>query len=241
MLMLPFGCASVSKERITNDRKGEIYLTAGTEALAEGKYTDALSSLLEAVKLTPDSVHSWNNLGLAYAGKGEFRRAEDSWKKALALKGNSDSRLNLGALYLQQKRYSESERLLKEVTKDLLYDKTHQAHFNLGLLYKERGQKILAEQQLKLAVQGYPSHCASWYLLGQIQKERGSLKEATESLTKSVSGICFNNPAAHFEIAALYLREQNIARAKSKFIEVIEFFPKSEWAKKAEVSLNMLR
>jgi type IV pilus biogenesis/stability protein PilW len=225
-----------------SERKGNLYMDNGTQALMEGRFADALSSLSQAVKFLPKHAGAWNNLGLAFHNKDEPKRAEEAWKKALALDSSfTDAHTNLGALYLQQKRYKEAEQEFKEASKDLSYLKMHQVNYNLALVYLQQRKNINAEQQLKLAVQAEPGFCAAWYKLGNLQKERGEFSTATESIKKSVSGPCFNNPEIHFEISSLYMKQREYGQAKSKLLEIIQLFPQSEWAKKAEITLNIMR
>lgn len=241
LTVLASGCATTEK-RDLNTRKGEVYLDAGTQSLIAGRYTDALSSLLNASKLLPENPSAWNNLGLAYYHKGDLERAEQSWKKAIAVdKTFTDARNNLGAFYLSQKRYAEAEAELKEAIKDLAYLKSHQVHYNLGLTYASQRKNLLAEQQFKLAVQANDNYCVAWYKLGQLQKQRGEFTEAAKSIKNSVSGPCFNNPEAHYEISNLYLKAREYSLAKNKLLEIIQLFPESDWARKAEVTLNLIR
>lgn len=234
-------CASSNTQSL-QEKKGDIFLGAGTDALMNGRYTEALGSLQEAVKLMPDSPNAWNNLGLAYAGKGELGRAEESWKKALSVDNKwSDARANLGALYVKQKKFTQAEKELKEVLKDLVYVNTAQVHYNLSLIYGETRKRVQEEQQLRLAVQVNDGFCPAWFRLGLIEKERGQYDQAATSFANSVKGICFKNPQAHYEISTLYIKAKDNARAKSKLLEIIQLFPQSDWARKAEITLNMIR
>jgi Tfp pilus assembly protein PilF len=233
-------CASSSQN--IREKKADILYQAGTESLMDGQFTDALASLQQSAKLEPDSARIWTNLGLAYAGKEEYKKAEDSWKKALKIDGEwTDARANLGALYLKTKRYKEAETQLKAALKDLVYPNAAQVHYNLALTYLETRRPLPAEQQLKLTVKSEEGYCPAWFRLGKIQKERGDFGEAEQSFTKSVAGTCFKNPEAHYEISSLYLKSKNVVKARAKLLEIIQIFPESVWAQKAEETLSMIR
>ena len=235
------GCAS--NKASVKEKTGDVYHQAGVEALMARRYSEALGNLIEASKNLPKDAAVWTNLGLAYANKGDFAKAEESWKRALTLNAKwTDARLNLGALMMRQKRLKEAEAMLKEAAKDLAYLNQHQVYYNLALLYQQINRPLVAEQQLKLAVDHSPDFCEAWYRLGNLQKERGAINEATHSLSKSVGGTCFRlYPEAHFEIASLYLKRKDNARGKAKLIEVIQLFPDTDLARKAEFTLNMIR
>lgn len=237
------GCASSQPQaQSIDERRSDVHLQAGVSALENRDYTGAMRNLTEALKFTPKSARILTNLGIAYAGKGELARAEESWRKALQLDPNfNDARLNLGILYKNNKRYPESERLFKEAAKNLSYDKLHQVAYNLALVYLHQGKSLLAEQQLKISVRENSTYCPAWLQLGLLQKERGDYSEAAHSLKGSVLGTCYKNPQAHYEIANLYLKAHETQLAKTKFLEIIQLFPASEWASRSEATLNMIR
>ena len=233
-------CSSSTPD--VKEKRGEIYLNAGIESLQQGEFTDALISLKEASKLTPKSVVVWTNLGIAYAGKEDYVKAEDSWKKALAIDPNfGDAHTAYGATLMRLRRYGEAEKQLKAAASDLTYLNAAQAKYNLALLYSETNKPLLSEQMLKLAVKDNSGFCPAWFKLGQIQKDRGDYAEAVKSFKQAAGGACFRNPQAHYELGSLYLKAKEPALAKSKLLEVIQFFPQSDWARQAEVTLNMMR
>lgn len=233
-------CASSSPS--VKEKRGDIYMQAGMESLSQGQYTDALAALREAVKYLPKSPEAWTNLATAYAGKEDFPRAEEAWKKALALDSDfSDAHTGLGALYLRTKRFHEAEKHLKAATKDLTYGNAYQANYNLALVYLEQRKPLLAQQHLQLALQEHEDFCPALFQLGLLQRDRGEYEKAAATLKKGTGGNCFRNPQAHYELGNLYLKVKENALAKSKMLEVIQFFPQSNWAKKAELNLSMMR
>lgn len=240
VLVLAASCSSSSQN--IREKKADILYQAGTESLMQGEYTDALANLQQSIKMESDSAKAWSNLGLAYAGKEEFKKAEDSWKKALKIDPKwTDARANLGALYVQTKRYGEAEKQLKLALEDLIYEKTAQVHYNLALTYLHTRRALPAEQQLKLAVKAEDSYCPAWFRLAQLQKGRGEFAAAEESFTKSIAGTCFKNAEAHYELSNLYLKSKNVIGARAKLLEIIQIFPESSWAQKAEETLSMIR
>jgi type IV pilus assembly protein PilF len=241
-LFLAASCATGPRTGTVQERKADIYLLDGADALRNHQFQDALASLQKSVSYNPKSAAAWTNMGLAYLGIDELDRAEVSLKRAIALDPKwTDAKANLGALQLKTKRFAEAEKTFQDALTDLVYSRAHQIRYNLALVYMELRRPLQAEQQLKLAVRADPSYCAAWFQLGLIQKDRGDFDEAASSLAKSTVSTCFNNPQAHYEIASLLLKAKEVGRAKSKLLEVIQLFPQSDWARKAEVTLNMIR
>lgn len=239
VLLLSSGCSSSQPSK--DESRGSVHLQSGIDALHRKDYSAALRSLNEAARFTPKVPEIWSNMAVAYAGKGDMAKAEEGWKKALTLDPKyHDARLNLGILFTRQKRYPEAERLLIEASKDLTYSKLSQIAYRRAIIYLRLNRPLLAEQQLKKSVEENRTFCPAWFRLGLIQKERGDYAEAAESFKGSVAGTCYKNPEAHYEIAQLYLKANEMKQARSKFLEVIQLFPSSEWAQKSEATLNAL-
>lgn len=237
------GCSSGQRtpELSKDEQKGNIYLDAGTTALVNSDYTEALRNLLTAEKFLPDSPAVWNNLGLAYYGKNEINKAQNAWERALEIDPKfSDARNNLGAMHLQQNKLKEAEKEFKIVLKDLLYDKIPQTNYNLAIIYLRQGQNLLAEQHLRLAVKENEFYCNAWESLARLKQKEGNTLEALDSWKKSVTGVCYSNPAAHFEIASMYLNAKDAKSTKIKLLEIIEQFPSTQWARKAEAKLQLI-
>lgn len=241
-LAFTLAVACVSQSVSLDEKKAEILFQAGTKALDEGHPTEALQNLQEASRLSPKSAFIWSNLGLAFFAKGEASKAEECLKRSMALDPKwTDAKANLGALYLRQKRYKDADIMLRTALKDLTYDESAQVHYNLYLTYLGLKRPLVAEQHLRLAVKENPDYCLAWFQLGRIHKEKGDFEAARDAFSKSVRGTCFNNPESHYEIASLYLKNRENSKARAKLLEIIQFFPNSTWAKKSELTLNMIR
>jgi protein O-GlcNAc transferase len=236
------GCASTPPGMSPNERKADALLQEGVDAINRKSFVEALRALLQADKYNPKSALILTDLGVTYAGMNEFGKAEENWRKALAVDPkHNDARLNLGILYLSTRHYSEAERMLKEAQKDLAYASADQVAYELSVLYLAQNKPLLAEEQLKIAVRDRPANCAAWLQLGMMQKERGDYAEAARSMKGATTGVCYKNPQAHYELATLLLKAQELPQAKAKLLEIIQLFPTTVWAEKSEATLNMIR
>jgi tetratricopeptide (TPR) repeat protein len=59
--------------------------------------------------LYPESLAAHSNLGAVWYALGEYDRASDAWRQAIAIKPNAMSWGNLGAAYTYLKDYSAAE------------------------------------------------------------------------------------------------------------------------------------
>lgn len=240
------GCAlfpaRTPEEPTREQRLAENYMAAGISYLFKGDYTSALRDLLEAVKYDNKNAEVWNHLGLAYYGKSELSLAKNAWEKALSINPvYTDARNNLGAMHMERGQLAEAEKEFKIALKDLIYDKAYQTQYNLALLYLRQGKKLQAEQALKLSVKDNDQYCPAWLSLGRIYKERGERDRALEAFQKSTLGTCYtNSPESHYEIAQLLLRDRDLVNARVKLKEILERFPNTDIAGKAELSLRQI-
>jgi len=91
---------------------------------------------------------SWRQLGGIMAAKGDFKTAEEDYKKALAFQPNdSDAKTGLAIALISVNETSEAISLLENALKD---DPTNiVAHFRLSNLYRRAGRTADADRELE--------------------------------------------------------------------------------------------
>jgi tetratricopeptide (TPR) repeat protein len=78
----------------------------------QGKYADAADAYRAILTTHPDSTLAWTNLGNAEVQMGDRMKAEEAFRKAVALDGTSaDALNNLAWLLYQEQRLDEAEQL----------------------------------------------------------------------------------------------------------------------------------
>ena len=107
LTLLPlFGCIS------TKDKTdGKVHYTLGISYLREPNYSLALKEFLLAAEANPDDPNIHLSLGQTYQLMRAYDDAEKSYKKALRLSDASFTPIcqnNLGALYLDMKRWDDA-------------------------------------------------------------------------------------------------------------------------------------
>jgi tetratricopeptide (TPR) repeat protein len=117
-------------------------LSIGRDAMADGNYAAAVSSLQRAIDNDPNFAVAYGGLFAAYGDLGESNLAQENAKKAYELRGEISERERLGieAIYYWgvagdlEKARDAYELLLRT------YPHDSTAHFNLGNIYQGLGQ-----------------------------------------------------------------------------------------------------
>jgi Tfp pilus assembly protein PilF len=133
------------------------------------RWDDAIAQGREALKVSTyqNPEKAYNNLGLAYLGKGDLLSARRAFRDALAFHDNfPEAHRNLGTIYFQQGQVEEAIREFREAIR--LRQNFPEALVDLGVAYLERGSKAEAAVQFQKVIQLDPeselAELAKWYL-----------------------------------------------------------------------------
>lgn len=160
----------------------QMLLVDGTRLLQRGKHNAALPLLQEAYELAPDNPNAALNLGGAYILAGKFSRAIPVLEK-LSEEESANPMLwiNLGAAYLgnpvlaldkhQQKAIDAFRRALE------LNQEAPSAAYNIGLIYRDRGDLDDAIYWFQEAVRSNPDDGDAYLLLARSAAERAGEEE----------------------------------------------------------------
>lgn len=128
----------------------------GTAMFINGKVADAADQLRTATELNPKSGHAWHNYGVVLSSAGRDAEAEQAFIKAVEFySAPRSSELQLGYLYLKQKRFNDA--IPKFIEAMPSPDLTAQAHGGLGSCYLGLGQLDAAIAELEMSVRLDPS------------------------------------------------------------------------------------
>ena len=99
-----------------------------------------------AIKVNPYDEMSWRQLGGIMTAKGDFKTAEEDYKKALALQPkDSEAKTGLAIVWISMNRTNEAISLLESAVKD---DPTNiVAHYRLSGLYQRAGRTADAQRE----------------------------------------------------------------------------------------------
>lgn len=225
LLALLSSCGAFSEKNSTEYKKAEIYYTQGTSYLVGKRYTNALNSLLKAVKLNPTNAEYQNNLGMAYYFKGDHQNAIIVLQKAMELDpSNYDSANNLASIYYNLGEYQKSESIYRKIATDLSYTKIYRVYYNLALIELKKGQIPTAKDFLNMSINENPEYCVSHIKLGQIAEWGTKLNEALTHYKNAIKGACYNIPSTQLYLGALYLKLGQYNLAKETYASVVQRF-----------------
>ncbi len=149
-------------------------LNLGAGLLAQGQANDALDCLEQAYRLDAGSVPVCINLGGAYVMCGRHKKAIPILEEARdAEPGNAMIWINLGAAYLGNPILATAEQQSRAIA---AFEQALQinpaapnVHYNLGLIFVDRGDRDLALAAFRQAVQVNPFDRDARRWLGKLE------------------------------------------------------------------------
>jgi tetratricopeptide (TPR) repeat protein len=146
----------------------------------------ALSYARQAVRLDPRFVKAQDQLGLCYAGLGQYEEAIRAYQEAIRLNQEQSLHwpwpaMNLGTLYLQLERWDDAEAALRQSL--AAEPQFPVAHLRLGRVLEKKDHWNEAIQELQEAVKLDPTYPEPHYALARIYRKQGDAASAQRELT----------------------------------------------------------
>lgn len=221
--------------------KARIQYRLGVTHLRGGDTTAALKELSMAVELDPESAIYYNALGLAFFYKDMLDKAEENFKKAIELNPElSDAHVNLGALYLREKRWDEAIKESQKALANIFYPTPEVAHNNIGWAYYNKGFFSTAVEHFKKAIEANPRYSLAYNNLGLTYLRLDKEAEAVKAFKKALS-ITPNYVEALYNLGLAYIKIKDREKAIESFEEVIRLSPESRFAQSAKEYMELLR
>jgi type IV pilus assembly protein PilF len=147
--------------------------------IGEQNWEYAKRNLKLAQDIDPNSPDVHEAFALVYQSTGEYELAEQSFKRAIALrKPFSSARNNYAAFLYSQGRFEEAEEQLEVVVQDTLYESRPRAFINLGLCRRQLGKDDEARVAFTRALAMNRGSTLSMLELAHIEFEAGNWREA---------------------------------------------------------------
>jgi tetratricopeptide (TPR) repeat protein len=133
--------AVIEPEKKTYDP--DEYFLLATQYEKSNKYKEAIDAYKQSLRVKPDYLEAYLNLGVVYYKLGQYTEATETFKHAARIAPFSLTVYNkLGTTYILRRAYSMAVDTFKKAIKIDPYDAA--AHFNLGVAYFLAGNKTEA-------------------------------------------------------------------------------------------------
>lgn len=223
------GCASSGgyKDKTDEQKKADLYYEYGSQSLMDKKYTQALDHLLKARSYDSKNTKIENNLAMAYYFKGDIKKSLEHLKRSIEIDNkNSDAKNNLASIYFHQNKISEAKKVYQEISKDLVYEGQFRVQYSLGLIAESEGDLEKAESFFAQSIKENGEYCPAHYALGKIAFKERDYGKAIGHFKNAYAGTCTNEALPHLATAECYYKLGDYLRAKRKYLEFVEKFPK---------------
>jgi type IV pilus biogenesis/stability protein PilW len=178
-------CVVYQPNKQSKEQSAGTYYELGVSYLGERNYQAALVELRKAEALNPKDERIYNVLGLVHFYTKRYQKAEEAYRKALAIKRNySEARMNLGALFAKEDRCSDAIEQFQIVLEDPFYETPALALHNIGLCQQMMGQMEKAESSFVDALSLDPLLLSASFDLWKLYYRSNRMGEAIRVLTE---------------------------------------------------------
>lgn len=235
-------CASSQKSQTTPDEitgspqsRALAWVQLANSQLSDGDPVAALQSLESAERIKDNLPEIYHSRALALYQRKEPALALEAARKAVALNPKySDGSTTLGKLLFDMGKYAEAEKVLLVPASDPTYADSYKPLTTLGILYYRAGRYDQAKQKLTRAVEFAPqASCLALYYLGHIHLRESNLKTAIKEYDQSTRGFCATFGEGHLALGMALTRDKQFDRARKKYVEIQERFPRTKVAEQA--------
>lgn len=160
-------------------KRARIRLQLAVGYFEQGQTTIALDELKQSIAADPSYGEAYNLRGLIYMRLNDFRFAEESFRRALAINPNdSNLKHNLGWLLCQQAKYPQAQELFSQALASPRYDERAKTYRAQGLCQVRAGQRTEAELSLLKSYEFDAGNPITAYNLATLLFQRGDFVRA---------------------------------------------------------------
>jgi Flp pilus assembly protein TadD len=179
------GLEPVAARPSAANREAERLHRRGLAQIAQGQFSDAVSSLRRALTLIPGRRDGHHNLGVALGQAGRPAEAALSFRQALRLRPQAaDTCNNLGLAYLGQNLGAEAEAVFRQGLAVTPRSADLQNH--LGVALERQGRTAEAASSYRQALRLRPDWADAHSNLGNALRLLGRVDESLERLREAV-------------------------------------------------------
>ena len=140
-------------------------------------FSEATVAFQQAIKLRPDYIDAWNNLGWTYAQSGQFAEAVATFQQLVMLTPNDAQAWN--SLADASRAWGHAADAIAAYRKAIeLKPDFADAHFKLGAAFANQGKTAEAVNAFRLALKYKPDFPDAWFNLGVVSQQQQQNNEA---------------------------------------------------------------
>lgn len=188
------------------------------DLMLKGRYGDAADLYRSVANRTPQSVPAVVGWGMALAKQFKLDGANEQFDKALKLDPRNAMAHSGKAMVMFNRLQSSSNTVIKnrdtllkgaeeECKQGLAIDPgMPEAHYTLGMIYREEGRIDDALSEFKEATKIDPQYSEAFSGLGVTQMQQNNLADAVASF-KTAASLNTGNSTAHYGLGTAYLKQ----------------------------------
>ena len=162
------------------------HFVLGQSLQALRRWDKAIGAYETALKLQPEFVDAWNNLGICRQLRRQFPQAAAAYRQALALDpANAGVMANLGTVLREMGDWAQAVELLRAASN--LEPSAASHAVNLGIAYWNQGNFADAERTLNQALALAPNDAEALFNLGNALHGLGRPREAIERYRQALA------------------------------------------------------
>jgi len=158
----------------------EYSIEAARSYLQQGNYEAAKRHLKTALAIDDRNADVHETLAQVFWRTGEAEQADEPFRRALSINGNSRIRNNYAAFLYDQKRYRDAEEQLIKVSADLMYERRADAFINLGRVQLKLKSYAAAKDTLERALLMQRGNTEAVFGLAEVYYQLGEYSKAQQ-------------------------------------------------------------
>ena len=190
----------------SDPRNADARIVLGTTLALEGRRSESIQQLTEAVRLKPDSAEAYRALGMALARFVETKAAREAFERAIELNPKlADAHVDLSLILAQLGEWDLArDHLDRAIQIQGDTPAAARAYYLRAGIYGEQNQLEAALADLERAVQLRPNFAEAWSDLGAVRRNLLDDAGALAAFERAVR-IDPKNGKAQFRLGSAYL------------------------------------
>ncbi len=186
-------------------------------------WKDNFSLWSDTVRKAPDSAEAHNDLGSAYASRGQLDMAMEEYRTALRLNpGLAAAHNNIGNKYAAKGQLDAAIGEFQIVLR--LKPDNAEAHNNLGTAYASQGKTDMAVAEFRTALRLKPNYTEAHDNLGNAYASRGRIETAIAEYRNALR-LKPDDAEAHYNLGNIYASQGKMDLAMAEYRNALHLKP----------------